>query len=36
MSESYLMEAKVTFYAVSGEEHLPVAGQYEQEPVQRL
>lgn len=30
------MEAKVTFYAVGGEEHFPVASQYEQEPVQRL
>lgn len=32
----YLMETKVTFYAVGGEEHFPVAGEYKQEPVQRL
>lgn len=30
------MEAKVTFYAVSGEEHLSVARENEQKPVQRL
>lgn len=30
------MEAKVTFYAVSGEEYFPVAGKNQQEPVQRL
>lgn len=36
MNVKYLMETKVTFYAVGGEKHFPVAGEYEQEPVQRL
>lgn len=36
MNVKYLMETKVTFYAVGGEEHFSVAGEYEQEPVQRL
>lgn len=33
MNVTYLMETKVTFYAVGGEEYFPVAGEYQQEPV---
>lgn len=29
MNVTYLMETKVTFYAVGGEEHFPVASEYQ-------